>query len=71
MKRFWEHARTAGIVAWVAVCLLVGGPLLAGHLLTLAVPAAGDPAIAATRTPADAGQWLALHVRSAECRCSG
>lgn len=63
--------RNGGIVAWLALCLLVGGSLLAGHLLTLPVPERGDPelraAIAKTRT--DHG-WLAIHVLSQECRCS-
>lgn len=67
----WKWLRNGGIVAWLAVCLLVGGSLLAGHLLTLPVPERGDPelraAIAATHTKPG---WLVIHVLSQECRCS-
>lgn len=66
--------RNGGIVAWLGICLLVGGSLLAGHLLTLPVPTRGDPAlrhaIAATRTDADRGKWLAVHVLAGTCKCS-
>jgi hypothetical protein len=63
-----------GVFAWALLCVLLGGFLLARHLLTLPTPPAGDPslvrAIAATRSPAERGRWLALHVLYDECGCS-
>lgn len=60
--------------AWVVALSILGAALLAFHLVALPAPSPTDPrltaAIDASRTPADAGRWLVLHVLYARCQCS-
>jgi hypothetical protein len=72
----WSRRQLAyvGLGAWVALCIVLGGYLLAGHLLTLPTPSLADPelhqAIAANRRSDQRGRWLVLHVLSEDCQCS-
>lgn len=73
-----ERAKQWGVrlllAAWALAMILVGGFLLAGHLLTLPKPEARDARLTAgilsVRTAPSEGRWLALHVINAECVCS-
>lgn len=60
--------------AWVLLCVVAGGYLLASHLLTLPIPTPQSPAlhraITAHRSPAQRERWLVLHVVYDGCRCS-
>ncbi|MEO9142000.1 MAG: hypothetical protein ABI332_06995 [Polyangiaceae bacterium] len=60
------------LAAWFVGMVVVGAGLLAKHLVALPTPRAVDvaPAMNALRTESEKGQWLAVHVLSADCRCS-
>jgi hypothetical protein len=64
----------ASFSAWVVTVTVPGAYLMAGHLLTLPAPEETDPRVAvaidATRTPAERGAWLVVHVMYADCGCS-
>jgi hypothetical protein len=60
----------AALVGWAGASTLISGTLLAGHLLTLPVPAADDPVVAQGIATHAAGDWTVLHAVSSECRCS-
>lgn len=69
-RRGWS---CLGLVAWVAVCIVVGALLLARHLLTMPTPAVGDPVLRAAihaQRGADRQRWLVLHVLYDGCGCS-
>jgi hypothetical protein len=61
------------LAVWFIVMLSVGASLLARHVVALPRPTI-DPALATAmaslRTQDDAGRWMVVHVRYAECRCS-
>lgn len=69
--------RTYGIRAiyglWGATMLVVCAYLLAGHLITLPLPAVDNPALTAAiraqRAP-NPSTWMATHVMYPECNCS-
>jgi len=69
--RVGRHAWSAALGAWFLLILGIGAGLLARHLVALPAAEAdrAGPAIAAMRTPAEQGCWLAVHVLYAECRC--
>lgn len=60
------------LAAWFVGMVVVGAGLLAKHLVALPTASAADvaPAMNALRTDSERGQWLAVHVLSADCRCS-
>jgi hypothetical protein len=76
MPPSWSRRLLArlGLAVWGVLCVVLGGYLLAGHLLTLPTPAAADPelhqAIAANRHADQRDHWLVLHVLSEDCKCS-
>ena len=58
---------------WIASVLVVGSILLGRHVIALPRPdrsSIAARALARLRRPADRGQWLAVHVLYAGCRCS-
>jgi hypothetical protein len=59
---------------WAAIVIVPSAYMMAGHLLTLPVPAEGDPRVAAavdaTRAPDERGRWLAVHIMNEDCGCS-
>lgn len=65
---------TLAVAAWVLLCVVAGGYLLASHLLTLPIPAVESPAlhraITAHRGDHQRDRWLVLHVVYDGCRCS-
>ena len=52
--------------------VVLGAGLLARHVVALPSPASAKlgPMLGALRTPAEQGQWLAVHVLYDDCRCS-
>lgn len=59
------------LLLWAAAMVVMGGFLLARHVVALPRPAVTDPQlVAAVRAAAPAGQWALLHVLSSECGCS-
>ena len=60
---------------WVPAILVPCAYLMAGHLVTLPRPDPADPdvaqAIDAARAPRERGVWMAVHVLSGGCGCSG
>ncbi len=71
----WLSRSIAGVgtLTWLVGMLLVGAALLAKHVVALPVPSADDQlarSAASLRAASDRGQWLAIHVLYAECRCS-
>ena len=62
-----------GMVGWLFSTLLLGSALLAKHIVALPAPSASaslSRALTPLRDPSERGQWLAVHVLYAECRCS-
>jgi hypothetical protein len=73
--RIFTGARLGGftLVVWFAVMVVLGAGLLARHAVALPAPSA-SPELAASmdtlRRPENRGEWLAVHVLYAQCRCS-
>lgn len=63
-----------GLGVWAPMLLMVCAFLLSSHLLTLPSPEVEDPTLQAAakqvRAQADTGQWMAIHVLYADCKCS-
>jgi hypothetical protein len=59
------------LATWFAAMIGVGSSLLAKHVVALPQPQSSllAPSINALRTPAERGQWLAVHVLYSDCRC--
>ena len=63
--------------AWSGLAILPGGYLMASHLIQLPAPIGGvtntalQSQIARLRTPADKGQFFAVHIVLGTCGCSG
>ena len=71
--RFPLSIARVATLAWFAGSLLVGAALLAKHVVALPAPSADERlgrSLAPLRAADDQGQWLAIHVLYAECRCS-
>jgi hypothetical protein len=71
--RFPTSIALAATLAWFAAMLVLGAGLLAKHLIALPAPARNEQlalALSALRGPEARGNWLAVHVLYAECRCS-
>jgi hypothetical protein len=70
----WRAALRIAFIAWVALCVVGGGYLLAGHLLTLPTPELTDlgpqRSAVAQRRSSQQGQWLAVHILDQDCKCS-
>ena len=63
----------AAVLCWFAGALIVGAALLAKHVVALPVPSSDEHlsrSLGALRIANERGQWLAIHVLYAECRCS-
>lgn len=62
-----------GLGLWGTVVIVVGGLLLAPHLISLPTPARADSRLRdamITLVPALAGRWSAIHVMYRSCACS-
>lgn len=70
---WWRISLRTVFAVWLAGFVMVGGYLLAPHLLTLPVPDTGDAVLqrsVAQRQVGQHGRWLALHVLDEDCPCS-
>jgi hypothetical protein len=63
-----------GFWAWLPLAVALGSSLLAGHAASLPLPDEGDARLLGElermRDDGERGQWLAVHVLYAACRCS-
>ena len=63
-----------GFWAWLPLAVALGSSLLAGHAASLPLPDDGDTRLLGElermRDDDERGQWLAVHVLYAACRCS-
>jgi hypothetical protein len=70
----WRAVLRAAFAVWVVCCVVGGGYLLSGHLLTLPTPELTDlgfqHSAVAQRRPSQQGRWLVVHVLDQDCQCS-
>ncbi|MCB9731856.1 MAG: hypothetical protein H6745_04395 [Deltaproteobacteria bacterium] len=59
---------------WSLAAVVLGGTLMAKHLVTLPAPKTDDGALLAAvdglRAPGERGRWMAVHFLYSECNCS-
>jgi hypothetical protein len=70
----WRAVLRAAFAVWALCCVVGGGYLLSGHLLTLPTPDITDlgfqRSAVAHRRPSQVGRWLVVHILDQDCQCS-